>query len=277
MRKPLSIKLEDLRQDQLRDLFLVAEQVFAGLGIDFYILGALARDSWYAKENLDSRTTRDVDFALYVSSQDQYDNLFAKLIKEHGFSEIKEVPFRLQTPFGFTIDLIPFGDFSIDDAVFPDEHRDRPVFVNAFEEVFKHATAPVEVEEDTLKFRVATLPAILLLKLIAYDDRPENRTQDPLDIADIILNYVEIEKEMIWEKHHDLFDEGTGLDEIATVVIGREIKDILYDNKVLRNRVLQILSLKERTQRNMAKAMVREGRTLEEVEHWFRRIRQGVE
>ena len=58
------------------------------------------------------------------------------------------------------------------------------MFVNAFEEVFKKATVPVNVEGSKLQFRVATLSAIILLKLIAYDDRPEKRTQDPLDIAD---------------------------------------------------------------------------------------------
>src|SRR5690625_2164496 len=187
MRKPLKIKLEDLRQAHLHDLFVIIEEVFDKLGIEFYLLGAVARDAWFTIEQVDSKTTRDVDLGLSIFSQDQYDNLFATLIDDHGFEEIKHVPFRLQTPFGFSIDLIPFGEISIDDAILPDKSRDHPVFVNAFEEVFKKATASMGVEGSTLQFRVATLSAIFLLKLIAYDDRPEKRTQDPQDITEIIL------------------------------------------------------------------------------------------
>lgn len=256
---------------------MILEEVFVDLRIEFYILGALARDSWYAKENIDSRTTRDVDFALYLLSQDQYDDLFKKLIEEHGFSKVKDDPFRLKTPFGITIDLIPFGEISIDKAIIPDETWDRPVFVNGFKEIFEKATVPVEVEDMPLKFQIATLAAILLMKLISYDDRPEKRTQDPQDIAEIILNYFEIEKEMIWEHHHELFNYYSNLNEIATVVIGRELKDILNDNKALKERVLRILSLQDRTQQKMTEAMVREERTLEEVEHWLKLIRQEIE
>ncbi len=37
--------------------------------------------------------------------------------------------------------------------------------------------------------KAATLPAIVLLKLIAYDDRPEHRIKDPGDIAGIIYYF----------------------------------------------------------------------------------------
>ena len=41
MRDSLQIKLEDLRQDQLKELFLILEEVFSTLEIDFYVLGAV--------------------------------------------------------------------------------------------------------------------------------------------------------------------------------------------------------------------------------------------
>lgn len=50
MRKPLKINLEDLRQNQLKDLFVIVEQVFAELEIEFYVLGAVARYCRYNSE-----------------------------------------------------------------------------------------------------------------------------------------------------------------------------------------------------------------------------------
>jgi len=277
MRKPLQIKLEDLRQDQLKELLQIVEKVFIQYDVDFYLLGAIARDAWYAKEQIESRATRDVDFAVYISEKEKYDEVFGELISNHGFSEIKDVPFRLQTPFTFTIDIIPFGEISIDDELIPDESWDRPIFVNGFEEIFRKATIQVEFECDDLEFKVATLPAILLLKLIAYDDRPEKRTQDPQDIAQIIVNYFEIEKEMIWEEHHDLFDEESELIEIGARVIGREISEILRENRTLKERVLNILSLEDRVQKNMAEAMVHGDLTLDKVEGWLTLIKEKIE
>ena len=277
MRKPLQIKLEDLRQDNLKELLHVVERVFIRCDVDFYLLGAIARDTWYAKGQIESRATRDVDFAVYISETRKYAEVLEELINNHGFSEIKNVPFRLQTPFTFTIDIIPFGEISIDEAVFPDENWDRPIFVNGFEEIFRKATIQVIDEDDELEFKVATLPAILLLKLIAYDDRPEKRTQDPQDIAQIIENYFEVEKEMIWEEHHDLFDDDSGLIEIGARVIGREIKQIINENEALKERVLSILSLEKRVQKSMAEAMLHGDLTLDNVEGWLTLIKKEIE
>ncbi|MEX2411898.1 MAG: hypothetical protein WD607_11135 [Candidatus Paceibacterota bacterium] len=277
MRKPLQIKLKDLRQDQLKELLQVVEKVFIKCDVDFYLLGAIARDTWYAKEQIASRATRDVDFAVYISEKEKYDEVLGELINNHGCREIKDVPFRLQTPFTFTIDIIPFGEISIDDAVIPDENWDRPIFVNGFEEIFRKATVEVKNEDDDLEFKIATLPAILLLKLIAYDDRPEKRTQDPQDIVQIIVNYFEIEKEMIWEEHHDLFDEDSELIEIGARVIGREINQIISENRTLKERVLNILSLEEKVQKNMAGAMVYGDLTLDKVVGWLTLIKEEIE
>ena len=277
MRKPLQIKLEDLRQDKLKELLHVVERVFIRCDVDFYLLGAIARDTWYAKGQIESRATRDVDFAVYISKKEKYDEVLEELITNHEFSEIKDVPFRLQTPFSFTIDIIPFGEISIDEAVLPDENWDRPIFVNGFEEIFRKATIQVKDEDDDLEFKVATLPAILLLKLIAYDDRPEKRTQDPQDIAQIVENYFEVEKEMIWEEHHDLFDDDSGLIEIGARVIGREIKQIINENEALKERVLSILSLEKQVQKSMAEAMLHGDLTLDIVEGWLTLIKKEIE
>lgn len=277
MRDSLKIRLADLRQDQLKELFLILEEVFSNLEIEFYVFGAVARDTWYAKEDRASRTTRDIDFALYVFSGEQYQKALDILVADYGFKFIKNVPFRLTTPFGYTVDLIPFGEISIDDRVLPDPSWDRPVFVNGFEEIFKKATVPVEVQDEPIQYKVATLAAIVLLKLIAFDDRPEHRTQDPQDIADIIEAFFDIENEVIYEEHNDLFERDLELHEYAAIVIGREIKKIFTENEGLKERIHHILSFSEITQQHMAEGMVSETRTLAQVHRWFALINEGIE
>ncbi|CAN5214441.1 hypothetical protein BH23BAC3_BH23BAC3_22490 [soil metagenome] len=42
--KKLNIKLEDLRQQNLKELFKILESVFSEFEVEFYILGAMARE-----------------------------------------------------------------------------------------------------------------------------------------------------------------------------------------------------------------------------------------
>ena len=56
--------------------------------------------------------------------------------------------------------------------------------VLGFKEVYEEAVEAVNFENDL--FKVSTLPCIVVLKFIAYDDRPEIRSQDIKDIYAII-------------------------------------------------------------------------------------------
>lgn len=57
---------------------------------------------------------------------------------------------------------------------------------------------------DNYSFKAATLSAIILLKLISYDDRPERSGKDPRDIAGIIRDFFHLQSELIYEQHVDL-------------------------------------------------------------------------
>lgn len=265
----LKISLEGLQQEHLGQLFDLLNRAFDEVGVHYYVLGALARDIWLETERKQVRATRDVDFAVYVEVKEMYEQLQSHLTNEYGFERVKHAPARLRTPFGYTIDLIPFGIESIDEKVILDESNNRPIYINGLEEVFEHATAIARDEEMDIEFRVATLPGILLLKLIAYDDRPERRTQDPGDIRDIILNYFDVKDRMIYEHHNDLFGDDFDKHKISAVVIGRQMKDILKVNKRLRERILGILSAEQPTQQRMTESMADLEITEQQVKYWF--------
>jgi len=93
-------------------------------------------------------------------------------------------------------------------------------------------------------FKIATLPSIVLLKLIAFDDRPEHRTKDARDIAHIIDHFFDLQADLIYRNHVDLFEDENdrrSLQDIAAIVIGREIKQICTGNNSLLERMQKIL------------------------------------
>ena len=69
------MNLNKIRQVELKPVFDALEEAFNILSIDFYLIGAIARDIWYAKGNAASTGTRDVDFAVFIANQEDYNSL----------------------------------------------------------------------------------------------------------------------------------------------------------------------------------------------------------
>jgi len=117
------------------------------------------------------------------------------------------------------------------------------VRTNGFMEVYHSGTEEVELLKGH-SFSVATLPAIVLLKFIAFDDRPERRFKDARDIANIISHYFDLQTDIVYDHHSDLFSdsEKTTITEIAAIVIGREMYRILQTNTQLYQRLKNILT-----------------------------------
>ena len=216
---------------RLKSLIDALEEAFLALGIDYYLIGALARDFWYDRAKKTYRTTKDADFAILVGSQSQFEAVKQYLRDHKNFQDIKEDSLRMLSPEGVQVDILPFGEFEID----------TKIKFDALLEVYRAGTE--EVDQTTgNSFKVATLPAIVLLKFIAFDEQPEKRLKDPGDIANIIINFFELQTELIYDNHPDLFEnEERTLDEIGAIVIGREMKKICKDNFELLTRIKTII------------------------------------
>lgn len=166
--------------------------------------------------------------------------------KNH-FTFTKENPFVLISPGGIQVDILPFGKIAERGSVEITGSGMTSICVDGFEEVYFSGTAEANLGTGHL-FKVATLPAIVLLKLIAFDDRPENRIKDARDIANIITCFFELAADLIYhEDHLDIFSgdedilEKMSLPEISAIVIGRELKRIVGENKPLLERLTSIL------------------------------------
>lgn len=235
------MNLNNVREGELKDLFDSLEETFAATGTDYYIIGALARNVWYSRGNKTFRQTKDIDLAILVGSQEDYNAVKKYLSEKKGFTATKNNLFVMFTPVGVQVDILPFGEIEITDAVtiagLPN------IKVNGFMEVYQSGTAEVKLQTGH-QFKVATLPAIVLLKLIAFDDRPEMRSKDARDIANIITHYFELQADFIYREHVDLFTEEESyrtLEQIAAIVIGREIGKIVASNNAVKQRLERIL------------------------------------
>ncbi len=237
------INFDQWQQDaSISGLLDALERGFEKFNIDFYLIGALARDTWMGmNDKRPKRATKDVDFAILIPNTKTFNELKEYLIKEEEFNPYHENAFVLIWKDGTQVDLLPFGDIEDNGVVKVEGRGHTSINVDGIREVYEKGLPEVEIESGNT-FKFCTLPGLVLLKLIAWNDRPEMRSKDILDISDILNNYFDIHSEEIYNNHIDLFDnEAAELIDIAAMVMGRELGAILKKNKAITSRVIRIL------------------------------------
>lgn len=272
--------MKKISLEHLKEVLDVLEEVFAELNIDFYMIGAIAKEYWYTQGNKRMRQTKDVDFAVFAASHEEYEAVRNRL-KDHHFVDTRENAFVMISPQGIQVDLLPFGAIAIDEGVELTGEGMTSIRVNGFNEVYQAGTAEAVVNTGHI-FKAATLPAIILLKFLAYDDRPEKRQKDARDIAGIVQHFFELQSDLIYENHHNLFAEGQPdreLEDIAAIVIGREMRRICMENPALKDRVEAILAT--HIEKGQASAFVQQmvgetSRPVEIIIGWLEGVKSGL-
>lgn len=212
------------------------------LGVEFFVIGALARDLHLQHVNdIDApRRTRDVDVAVAVDDWESYADLRDRLIANHDFTN-ESPKQRVRSPEGIQVDLVPFGGIvdSSGQIRFPPDNRPE-MTVLGLEEA-RRTTVSVTFD-DGVHFEVVSLPALGLLKLIAWDERPQERAHDAQDLCFIIRWYYSVKIDTVVEKHYDLFDVDDFSEAITSAqVYGREVSSLLMESDSLREYIVNIL------------------------------------
>jgi predicted nucleotidyltransferase len=276
---------KDLRQSsEMADMIEALERGFNKFSIDFYLVGAVARDVWMRAINdiAPKRTTGDIDFAVMINNAGTYEELKAYLIEEEGFRPYHGNSFVLLWKNGQEVDLLPFGSIEQDGRVSIEGTGLTTLHVAGFKEVYEAGLPEIELE-DNQKFKFCTIPGIVLLKLIAWNDRPEVRTSDIHDLSDILLHYFEMFADDIYENHNDLFDENDDEDfqiKIAAQVLGRKVGKIAVRNKALTDRVMRIVgdNTENASSSKIAAIMANfSNNTVEDNIALLRKMKQGIE
>lgn len=237
-----NLSLTDVQRQRYRPIFEAIEQACEEIGIHFFLVGAVARDLAMALHGMEvPRVTRDLDLAVLIPEEADYLRLKETLLAQGDFAGVRTMPFTLKYAGETDVDLLPFGGMEMDSHV--SLNRGEAVVrlaVNGFAEVYERGTFLITLD-DRFTFRVCDLPGMVLLKLIAYDDRPEHRVKDLTDISFIIKNYETIVDNDLYDTHYDLLETFDTIEKVATRILGRHIQPLLDPSPELRARVTAIL------------------------------------
>ena len=236
----LKINFEEVRNGAMKSTFESLERGFKKFDIDFYLIGAFARDMWLNHLNYlpDRRTTLDIDFCIYINDQDQFRLLKNYLVEVEKFTQDDE-PYRLHSKEKDIVDLIPFGGIEKNNMVYLDANPPMELSVFGNDQVLFHAQS---LQLDNVEFKICTLPGLCILKLIGGTERPERRAKDLGDFYYILENYFDIAADTIYESNFDdLIDEDFEPSIAAARMLGRQLMEIMANQRALKNKVLRIL------------------------------------
>jgi predicted nucleotidyltransferase len=208
----------------LRDVQRAAQR----LNADVLLIGASARDYWlHTRHSIRvGRATEDYDLAVIVESWDAYQQLTEALVKTGQFCQDSHQQQRLYAG-DLTLDLVPFGALES-----PPGNIAWPPAGNIVMSTlgFRDALAAGETINigSGTSFKVATLPSLVLLKLVAWNDR--HKSKDAYDVTLIAQNYTDA-------GHFErLTDAGAPLIEIfediqvaGAALLGQDIRAIASD------------------------------------------------
>jgi predicted nucleotidyltransferase len=238
MNDTLNKTYKELAIPYFNEVFIIIDQTLLKLNIPYYLVGVTAVALQLLKKGIKpSRGTKDIDFAIMIGSLAEFEQVVVEL-EAAGFNKAK-APWTLYHPqYNTAIDILPFGQIEENDTVnFTERYTDLHVL--GFKEVMQHAVQ-VAIEE---KFaQIPPLHGMVVLKLIAWNDRPEDRDNDLKDILLIIKEYFDFNSDEIYDHHYNTFpEEGFDKITIAARVLGRKAAEIIIASDKVKNRVLEVL------------------------------------
>ncbi len=223
-------------REAYREIFDALERALHHFKIDFFLIGAQSRDVWINHLDLNKRTTRDIDFSVFVPDRETWNDLVDHLIEKEGFVRDEDQPYRFYK--GEMLDLIPFGGIEENGEV-KLEDPDMEISVVGTREATEFAE-PIDGS-----FKVVTLPGLCILKLVAYHEKPDRRAKDWDDFLFLLYNYLQISaSDQLLEDQDDLISDDMDLGAVASRVLGRNMGELLQKNEWLRYKVLAILQKK---------------------------------
>lgn len=202
----------------------VMARVLSEHGWKFVLIGAMISqlliDLRQGRDSL-SRTTRDADAVVMVASWEDFRQMRQQLFRA-GFQP-GSAPHELRFGEDVRVDLIPFGPELVEEDRLVWPEADRVMSTLGIEEAFESAR-PEELAPG-LSLPVVPIPGMMLLKLVAYQDRPEERARD---LTDVVYCFEHYEERLETSRRFDLIGitvEGQQLqfEEAGAYLLGIEV------------------------------------------------------
>lgn len=227
----------------LAEAIAAVQAAAAAIGCDMYVTGGLARDLWLEfGHGIDTgRRTEDVDFGMECPDWQTFDRL-ARELEARQLRRDGRVQHRFRHPNGTEIDVIPFGGVENPERTIAWPPDGNPVMnLVGFTEV---ATSTVNVAlTHKVTVRVVPLPALAVLKLLAWEDRRGGPAgdKDAHDLVVIAEHYLEVrEPRLVIEEKAELIERNEYEDKLASAeLLGMDMA--VFGSDAVREAVQHIL------------------------------------
>lgn len=235
---------KELSNPELKDILQALNTFFQSKKIDFYIVGATARDILLTNLYglIPERKTMDIDIAIAISNWEEFEIIERELPQREYFEKDSYQKQRFIYKGFYAIDVIPFGKIAQKDGnIYWPPDGVIAMSVSGFPEIAA-ATISVSIDNE-FDIKVSSLSGFFLLKLMAWKDRHLYSAKDAYDIALILDHYIEINQQRAYEEHYDLY-EAEPFDQIEASgrLIARDIKVLIGANKATMTHLIEILS-----------------------------------
>jgi len=239
-----NISSDNFNNPLLKDLLRELNDFFSSINVDFYVIGATARDIILSNlyDLVPERKTADLDIAIAISDWNQFQSIEENLPKREGFTKSKKQKQRFIYKDVYVVDIVPFGDVAkVDENIYwpPDETIAMSVW--GFPEM-ADATISVEIDHE-FTIEIASLPGLFLLKLFAWKDRHLSGSKDAYDMALLLTNYLNINIEIVVEEHYDLY-EAEEFDQViaGAQLMARDVKLLVRGSEKTLDYLIEILT-----------------------------------
>jgi len=238
-----NISSENLNNPLLKELLKKLTDYFHSIGSDFYVIGATARDIILSgiHNQTSARRTADLDIAIAIKDWNKFEEISKGLCEIEGFQKSGKQKHLFLYNFFFKLDILPFGEVAkADNNIYWPPKEEVAMSVVGFIEV-ANKTFDVTID-DEVTVKVASLPGICILKLVAFNDRKYQTNKDADDLVFIIENYLDINIERAAAEHYEIYDvDNFNTFTAGASLLGKDIKSILRENDGAMHSVIQIL------------------------------------
>lgn len=215
----------------ISDVVAPVIKVAATLHTPAIITGAIARDLlMYYQFGVDTiRRTEDVDIALAIKDWKTFDELRRHLIASGNFTPVSQALHSLRHTNGIPIDLVPFGGIELLDRQIAWPPSGKLVMdMLGFREALAASLEVILPNQLTVK--VISLPALAMLKLVAWHDRHLRvPRKDAHDLALIVSHYLDCgNQERLWNEFSAwTYEDDFDYESIGARLLGHDIRLML--------------------------------------------------
>ncbi|WP_247350697.1 nucleotidyl transferase AbiEii/AbiGii toxin family protein [Ralstonia pseudosolanacearum] len=182
--------------EEKQAVLIIMDRVARQANLRYLVVGATARDilMYHLHGFPLNRASPDIDFAIAVESWSAFDGLRAALLQEPTLRPDAKIPHRLHYSAtvgeGFPVDLVPFGGVEIAPAqvAWP---LDMAITMNAAGYAEALDSAVTVYIADDCEVPVASIPGLVMTKLIAWLDRGQSNPKDAVDFRYLLENYAD--------------------------------------------------------------------------------------